>query len=89
VHARYRGAEPEIRNLRSRLLLASSCIVCEDDDSEDRALFCTDKFAKNVARDARKAGELRKLGWRVLTVWESQCRDSEKLNKRLKRLLAA
>jgi DNA mismatch endonuclease (patch repair protein) len=52
-----------------------------------RVAFWTDKFAKNVARDARKARALRKLGWHVMTVWECQCRDREKLKKRLQRTL--
>lgn len=50
--------------------------------------FWMDKFAKNVARDARKVRALRKLGWHVMTVWECQCRDSEKLKRRLRRTLA-
>jgi len=30
------------------------------------------KFARNVARDRRVRRELRRLGWRVLVVWECQ-----------------
>lgn len=52
-----------------------------------RVAFWTDKFAKNVTRDARKARALRKLGWHVMTVWECQCRDSEKLKRRLRRTI--
>ena len=32
--------------------------------------FWTAKFAENVARDQRVRRELRRLGWRVLVVWE-------------------
>jgi DNA mismatch endonuclease (patch repair protein) len=53
-----------------------------------RVAFWTEKFANNVARDARKARALRKLGWHVMTVWECQCRDSERLKRRLQRLLS-
>jgi DNA mismatch endonuclease (patch repair protein) len=53
-----------------------------------RVGFWTDKFAKNVARDARKARDLRAMGWKVLTVWECQCSKPEILKNRLRRLLA-
>jgi DNA mismatch endonuclease (patch repair protein) len=52
-----------------------------------RVAFWTDKFAKNVARDARKARALRKLGWHVMTVWECECRDMDKLKRRLQRTI--
>jgi len=54
-----------------------------------RVLFWTDKFTRNVARDARKTRQLRKLGWRVITVWECQCKDFEKLERRLNRIISA
>jgi DNA mismatch endonuclease, patch repair protein len=41
----------------------------------------------NVARDKRNASELRKLGWRVIVVWECETRDLDKLARRLRRLL--
>lgn len=53
-----------------------------------RVAFWADKFAKNVARDARKARGVRAMGWKVLTVWECQCKKPEKLKNRLRRLLA-
>ncbi len=34
--------------------------------------FWREKFAANVARDKRTVTALRKLGWRVLTIWECQ-----------------
>ena len=53
-----------------------------------RVAFWTDKFAKNVARDARKARALRAMGWKVVTVWECQCDKPVKLESRLRRLFA-
>lgn len=41
----------------------------------------------NVARDKRNARELRRLGWRVIVVWECETRDLDKLARRLTRLL--
>ena len=40
-----------------------------------RRKFWNEKFARNVARDARNARALRRLGWRVLTVWECALRS--------------
>lgn len=49
------------------------------------------KFAGNVARDRRHAAALRRLGWRVLIVWECQlsARKQATTAARLKRFLAA
>src|SRR5688500_5473333 len=40
-----------------------------------RVKFWTDKFATNVARDARNVGALESAGWRVGTLWECETRD--------------
>jgi len=45
--------------------------------------FWESKFERNVERDARVAAELRGLGWKVVTVWECECRDVEALAARL------
>lgn len=44
-----------------------------------RVEFWENKFATNVARDKRKAAKLRRLGWRVLTIWECQTTKPAKL----------
>ena len=49
--------------------------------------FWTTKFSANLQRDKKKIRELRKLGWKVLVVWECEIRNSEKLTKRLRREL--
>lgn len=41
--------------------------------------FWEAKFARNVERDARKERELRQAGWDVLTIWECETRDVERL----------
>ena len=38
------------------------------------AAFWTDKFAKNVERDNRNIGDLKKMGWRVAIVWDCALR---------------
>jgi DNA mismatch endonuclease (patch repair protein) len=45
------------------------------------------KLEGNAARDKRHAAALRRLGWRVVTVWECQTEKTEHLLKRLLRIL--
>ncbi len=52
-----------------------------------RLLWWTEKLADNAARDKRHRNALRRLGWRVLTVWECETGKPEKLGRRLKRLV--
>src|SRR5262245_3918995 len=42
--------------------------------------FWAKKFEANVARDSRVAVQLRKLGWRVVVVWECQTKDKSALD---------
>src|SRR5262245_57356954 len=37
------------------------------------------KIARNKARDAQSVARLRKLGWKVLTIWECEARQPTKL----------
>jgi DNA mismatch endonuclease (patch repair protein) len=53
---------------------------------KDHRDFWLEKFRQNVARDKRKVRQLRRLGYRVLTVWECQVKSLSKL-ARLKRRL--
>ena len=50
--------------------------------------FWTRKFAANVARDARAAAELKDRGWRVLTIWECEIRQTAELAELLQPRLA-
>ena len=49
--------------------------------------FWIKKFAENVARDRRTTAALKKLDWRVITVWECELDRPDKLRSRLIRLL--
>jgi DNA mismatch endonuclease (patch repair protein) len=49
--------------------------------------FWQQKFAENVARDKSNLRKLRRLGFRIMVVWECQLKHDEKLI-RLKRRLA-
>jgi DNA mismatch endonuclease (patch repair protein) len=52
-----------------------------------RADFWKAKFDGNVARDRRVRAKLRRLGWRVLVVWECSIGDVDGLTKRFRRFL--
>ena len=54
-----------------------------------RKSFWLGKFEANATRDRRNHRKLRRLGWRILTVWECQTkRDKlEVLERRLRRFL--
>jgi len=43
------------------------------------------KLARNQRRDQENGRELRKLGWRVLVVWECETKSARKLLRRLTR----
>lgn len=45
------------------------------------------KIEANRERDLRKARKLRRMGWRVLTVWECELRAPDKLRRRLERII--
>lgn len=43
------------------------------------ARYWREKIARNQARDLRSAAALRRLGWRVITVWECRLKDPPKV----------
>ena len=45
------------------------------------------KIGRNITRDRKRRRELRKLGWRVITIWECFTRDPAALAKKLRRAL--
>lgn len=57
---------------------------------KSRTSFWASKFAGNVKRDARAIRKLRRLGWRVITIWECKTKDADALRSWLaSRLLNA
>lgn len=51
----------------------------------NRAGFWAEKFAGNVRRDLRQRLQLKRAGWRVITIWECLTRDPTRLAARLAR----
>jgi len=54
---------------------------------DTRAKFWHDKIDGTVARDQQKQRQLRRLGWRVITVWECQLSNPDEVANRFLRLL--
>lgn len=50
-----------------------------------RPEFWQAKFDRNQARDHRVATKLHALGWRVLVIWECECREPSKVREKLLR----
>jgi DNA mismatch endonuclease (patch repair protein) len=46
------------------------------------------KLERNKARDAANSRRLRRKGWSVLTVWECQLKDADRLRRRIAKFFA-
>ena len=53
------------------------------------AKFWQSKREGNVSRDRRNLHKLRRLGWKVIVVWECQTRNIERLTKKLEIFLSS
>jgi DNA mismatch endonuclease, patch repair protein len=51
--------------------------------------YWAQKFAENIERDARKAGELRQAGWKVRIAWECEILDEGTLAKVVREVAAS
>lgn len=56
---------------------------------KSRLDFWKPKLEANKQRDARNKKLLQRAGWKVLTIWECETRDTERLERRLWRFLDA
>lgn len=52
------------------------CPHCQAPRPKSNRSFWDNKLDNNKARDARKERELRKAGWRVITIWECRLRSA-------------
>lgn len=64
------------------------CPTCKLPIPKHNRPYWVDKFERNRERDKRKARELRRMGWAVITVWEHQVKKtpSKPLGRVLKKL---
>lgn len=60
------------------------CVACTS--PKTNGTFWETKFEQNMARDRRNVRRLRRLGFRVLTVWECQMKTPTKLTRLRRRL---
>lgn len=51
---------------------------------KSRTDFWRTKFAKTVERDARQQKDLKRLGWRILVIWECDTKQPEKVEELLR-----
>lgn len=56
---------------------------------KSRMEYWRPKLMKNAERDKTNQAKLMADGWKILTVWECELRDSEKIRQRLDRFLHA
>jgi DNA mismatch endonuclease, patch repair protein len=54
---------------------------------KSRTFYWRPKLRRNQRRDKENTRKLRKLGWRVLVVWECEVRNASKLSRRIARFL--
>ena len=54
----------------------------------NNAAFWRKKLAANKARDRRVTRTLRRLGWRVVRIWEHELRDPERCIGKIRRNLS-
>ena len=52
------------------------CPHCKPSTPKSHIQFWRKKFMANVLRDKKKSNELKKLGWKVMVIWECQLRTS-------------
>jgi DNA mismatch endonuclease (patch repair protein) len=48
-----------------------------------RSVYWTPKLTNNVRRDKRNVAKLRRIGWKVLIVWDCETSDLERVRKRI------
>jgi DNA mismatch endonuclease (patch repair protein) len=61
------------------------CAMCRT--PKTRRTYWRDKFEGNRRRDERTTRQLRRLGWRVLTIWECNLSKPSRVEARLESLL--
>jgi len=89
-HCRDLPGRPDLVLRKHRLAVFVHGCFCHRHDGcrlastpKSRSAFWTEKFASNMARDARQEAALRDLGWRVLVVWQCETRDEAEVERKL------
>ena len=78
---------------RKRVIFINGCFwhrhTCKKGRSmpATRKKFWQQKFERTIERDKKNKRELKKLGWKVLVVWECQTKKPEKLINKISKFL--
>lgn len=78
IHSKDVPGRPDIAFKRQKVAIFvhgcfwHRCAICRLPLPKSNRAFWIKKFRRNRARDRRKARALKKLGWRVIQVWECQ-----------------
>lgn len=90
LHVSYLPGKPDIVLRRHGVVInVHGCFWHQHRSCKDacipktRTAWWMEKLQGNVERDRRNVRALRKLGWRVLTIWECELRKPLKLKQRL------
>ena len=96
LHVKGLPGKPDLVLARHRkVIFVHGCFWHRHKDCErarlpnSRGEFWLPKLQANATRDARNARRLRNLGWGVMTIWECQLIDIERLTSRIRRFLNA
>jgi len=79
----YKNSITKLRQRESRLLLACSFMQIWQGNPEDNTSLWSAKRLGNKQRDSRNIAELKKLGWKILVIWECQLKDLAKLKDKI------
>lgn len=60
---------------------------CDATMPKTRTNFWKKKFAENLARDKKNITALKKMGWKVLIVWQCELRKEKNLIRKLNKFL--
>ena len=64
--------------------------ICADSHiPKSRTDYWIPKLTRNCERDQQNLRKVKKLGWRVLVVWECEVKDTRRLTTRLRRFLSS
>jgi len=93
LHRKDLPGTPDIALPRHKIaVLVHGCFwhrhTCRDGKHpKSNSRYWESKIADNQCRDRRQKLALRRLGWKVITVWECEIRKPETLQKRLSKAL--
>lgn len=92
LHGRLPGSPDIVFRQRKKVIFVHGCFwhghPCrQSNKSKTNVDYWEAKILKNQKRDHRTARKLRREGWGVLTVWECELRNQQRISRRVQRFL--